>query len=193
MNYYTDDEIDKLGIDKVNLLNRILSTSKFYDEDPSELEQLTIEQLQAMIETDEIKPVSVFKPIKIRPQKLTIEEKFRYDPKTGKIHNVNGSVAGTINYSNGYLYIHTNGKSIPAHRLAWFLMNGNYPEVQIYHLNGDKLDNRWFNLALMREQPKKRYRAQVRHNGVLRSLGYFASKKEAEAAKLFFKESANNA
>ena len=55
---------------------------------------------------------------------------------------------GTFNVMKGYGYIHHNGKMILLHRLAWYLMTGSFPEVQIYHLNGDKSDNRIENLTL---------------------------------------------
>jgi hypothetical protein len=45
----------------------------------------------------------------------------------------------------GYLRITVLGKSYYAHRLAWFYMNGEWPD-QIDHINGIKSDNRIENL-----------------------------------------------
>jgi len=195
--FYDDEDIKRLGSDKITILEQILDDPKFDNQDPLDLESMPLSQLQAMIG----KPATTVTPIirtpkeKIKREKLATVDRYTYDAESGLIHDAykSGSSVGNLNHSNGYLYIHTNGKSIPAHRLAWFLMKGHYPEVQIYHLNGDKLDNRWSNLALMRDKPTKRYQARIRVGGVLKSLGYFTTREEAEAAKIFFKESFKSA
>lgn len=46
---------------------------------------------------------------------------------------------------NGYKRICINSKSYYLHRIIWFYMTGEWPNV-IDHINGDPADNRWKNL-----------------------------------------------
>lgn len=52
----------------------------------------------------------------------------------------------TILNKSGYKTVSYNRKSIPAHRLAWLMKEGYWPEYQIDHINRIKGDNRWCNL-----------------------------------------------
>lgn len=56
-----------------------------------------------------------------------------------------GKQAGSVD-TKGYITISIFTKPIRAHRLAHFLIHGEWPEEQIDHINGNKLDNRWVNL-----------------------------------------------
>lgn len=62
-----------------------------------------------------------------------------------------GSVAGTPN-GRGYLIIRIDGKVYPAHRLAWRIKTGEWPEGVIDHINGIGTDNRWDNLRDVTQQ-----------------------------------------
>lgn len=53
--------------------------------------------------------------------------------------------AGNID-KEGYRRIKINGELYPVSRLAWFYMEGYWPEYQIDHINRVKDDNRWENL-----------------------------------------------
>ena len=53
--------------------------------------------------------------------------------------------AGSIDYQK-YLRINIGGKQHFAHRLAFFLMMGRWPEFLIDHINHNRSDNRWDNL-----------------------------------------------
>ena len=75
-----------------------------------------------------------------------LEDVFSYESDTGNItRNTGRKNVGTIT-KKGYLRIRCNGKSYMAHRLAWFLFYGRWPNNFIDHINGDKLDNRIANL-----------------------------------------------
>lgn len=79
---------------------------------------------------------------------------FLYDPQTGLItrkvqrgSQKAGTVAGT-RHIHGYVQISFNGKFYLAHRIAWLMTTGTWPEMDIDHKNGIKNDNHWGNLRL---------------------------------------------
>lgn len=55
-------------------------------------------------------------------------------------------IAGTKRKSDGYIKITIDKKGYPAHRLAFLLVTGKFPLLQIDHINGITSDNRWDNL-----------------------------------------------
>ncbi len=76
-----------------------------------------------------------------------------YDPVTGIFkHRVDGhkrkagAVAGRLE-TKGYVRIRLlGGQEFKAHRLAWLLIYGAWPEAEIDHINGCPSDNRIVNL-----------------------------------------------
>jgi hypothetical protein len=76
-----------------------------------------------------------------------------YDAETGLITwKVNrgrvkaGAVAGYHHKGDNYFYIKIRPNRYPAHRIAWYLYYGRWPENVIDHINGDGSDNRLCNL-----------------------------------------------
>lgn len=59
-------------------------------------------------------------------------------------------IAGSM-CSQGYLRVKINGKSYKQHRLAWFLVNNEWPEM-IDHINRIRTDNRITNLRPAKNQ-----------------------------------------
>lgn len=133
----------------------------------------------------------------------------RYDPETGRFIRLVkrgservGTVAGTVN-KNGYCQVQVEGRLHRAHRLAWFYMTGEWPEADVDHVNGDRLDNRWKNLReATRSQNnanrratidkglkgtsynirRGRWMAKINVNHQQIYLGYFDTAEEAHAA-----------
>jgi len=131
-----------------------------------------------------------------------------YDCTTGKFkwrvnrgHMNRGLVAGTMR-DGGYIEIMVFGKHLRAHRLAWFIYYGEWPDKEIDHINGDRTDNRIVNLreATRRKNaqnmqchrdggvcgvqrtPRGRYQARAYLDKRLRHLGVFDTEIEAHAA-----------
>ena len=142
-----------------------------------------------------------------------IKKYLRYDAETGKIFwKLNkgstgkaGNEAGSMD-KNGYSIIEINRKRYKAHRIAWLLTYGSWPEDKIDHINGNKKDNRLENLrdvSLIENARNKKiyknntsgtlgvsfdkrgqnYLARIMVNGKSKHLGYFKNKEEAIAAR----------
>lgn len=82
-----------------------------------------------------------------------------YDPESGKIHWVvdrlsyggkakAGTVAGQIH--DGYVIIGLLGKQYRAHHLAWLMMTGEWPplDLDVEHQDRNRSNNAWTNLRL---------------------------------------------
>jgi hypothetical protein len=89
-----------------------------------------------------------------------IRQTFEYFPLTGEIKYKRdrrtwakrGDLA-TARRRDGYEHLFVmwgerprKKKQIVAHRVAWFLMTGAWPEGVIDHVDGDRANNRWANL-----------------------------------------------
>ena len=81
-----------------------------------------------------------------------LKECLRYDADTGLFHWIvkrkgvkKGGLAGS-KMSHGYIAICIDGRDYTAHRLAWLYVHGSEPSGYIYHINGDRADNRLANL-----------------------------------------------
>lgn len=104
------------------------------------------------------------------PSKKTLEEavrRFSYDPITGTIVRRVGIRGGGKEGSEvkcldtkGYARVGVNGVTMKAHRLAWFLHYGDWPDGDIDHKNGIRDDNRICNLRLCDGYLNNRNRAK---------------------------------
>lgn len=76
----------------------------------------------------------------------------RYDPETGLFRWVDQSwqrwraEVGHVNAKDGYRRIWIDGRLYTAQRLAWLYMTGEWPELDLDHINRRRADNRWTNL-----------------------------------------------
>jgi hypothetical protein len=131
---------------------------------------------------------------------------FTYDPESGEIKRIKGGRAFVSLDSHGYLQGRVNGVLVLAHRAAWALHYGTWPDGQIDHINGQRDDNRLENLRIVSATDNAR-NAKVRsdsstgHPGVgwhsrynkwiarigikgrQKTLGYYASLADAVSAR----------
>lgn len=121
---------------------------------------------------------------------LTLErlkELLHYDPETGAFTRLVqtcsrirvGDVAGCLHKTTRYLVINVCGVKYLAHRLAWFYMNGVWPDLDIDHENTIKSDNKWKNLrevthsVNMQNQRKAHSNNKTGLQGVIPNGKYF--------------------
>ena len=96
----------------------------------------------------------------------TLKQIVSYDPETGRLTwlprplsmfkclrdcaawnaKYAGQIAFNTTWPNGYKAGHIFKKTQLAHRVAWALATGEWPDSQIDHVNGDRSDNRLVNL-----------------------------------------------
>lgn len=144
-----------------------------------------------------------------------LREVLDYCPETGvfvwkvtrSFKAVAGAVAGSEYKATGYLRIQIDGTSYLAHRLAWLHHYGEWPTLDIDHINGEKSDNRIANLreATTSQNGQNQHRAQsdnksgalgvyldkngrwravIAKDGLIYGLGAFDTKESAHAAYL---------
>lgn len=82
---------------------------------------------------------------RIHPEE--IKARFGYCPKTGVVRD-KANAGRPVGYvdSAGYISIYYKGLNLKAHRIAWVVYYGGWPNDVIDHINGVKSDNRIENL-----------------------------------------------
>lgn len=87
-----------------------------------------------------------------------------YNPETGDLWWLEtGRPAGHVN-DRGYRVIEINRKRHKAHRIAWCIFHGKYPDGEIDHINRNKSDNRIVNLRDVSTQGNMRNRGLQKNN-----------------------------
>jgi hypothetical protein len=139
-----------------------------------------------------------------------IRDTLSYCPDGGSISCKKNGKSRLLKSSNGYYRISVTLNKTPyqmrAHRVAWFLHHGRWPEYQIDHINGNRNDNRIVNLrecsgqslniantthhidsttkikGVFRVGNKDRFRAQIMVDYRSIHLGTFLNKEDAARA-----------
>ena len=118
-----------------------------------------------------------------------------YDASTGvfswkkKRRGVKTGVALGSDNGFGYLRITVLGKSVYAHRLAWFYVHGVWPET-IDHINGCKSDNRIVNLknCSISENNQNTHGPQVNNKSQTLGVSWHKKAKKWQAHICVYKE-----
>ncbi len=130
-----------------------------------------------------------------------IEDLLTYDPLTGictwkvtRGRAIKGEIAGYV-CKRGRAKLSIMGHQYYVHRVAFKIMTGNWPKLDIDHVNGNPSDNRWVNLreatdtqnqanakkrkdnttglkGVAFHKATKKWRAQISHNGKDKWLGH---------------------
>jgi len=146
--------------------------------------------------------------------KESLEGYLYYDYELGQVINrigrkgaLEGRIAGEVLVSRGNKYrrICLNGVRILAHRAAWCLVHGKWPDGYVDHRNNDGLDNHIGNLRVVTtrqnnqnrrihnegrlcgaswHKPAGRWVAQITVNGVVKYLGLYDTEMEAHQVYL---------
>lgn len=107
----------------------------------------------------------------------------------------NGKEAGWL-ANTGYRMVSMNNKKYLSHRVIWYLVHGAWPDKDIDHIDGDKLNNKLDNLRLasdsqnLRNQKKikgyhkvgDKWRAQYSVDNKVYHIGMYDTEQEARLA-----------
>lgn len=128
-------------------------------------------------------------------------EVINYNPETGLFTRSWGKRVVGSDHPNGYIQIRVDYTRYLAHRLAWFYVYGEWPPIDIDHINRDRRDNRISNLRIATRkqnnanrmgkarsgfkgvvETKYGFRAAISIDNRFKNLGTYKTVEEAHAA-----------
>ena len=129
-----------------------------------------------------------------------VSNKFGYDREKGSIFNKetgvyqNGLIANR--YKGCNVYVNGKGNSVRVHHVVWFFEYGYWPDKQIDHIDGDKLNNHYTNLRLCEGRQNMAYYYQEKETsskyvGVRyrKDRDIYSAKAYANKKRIYLKES----
>lgn len=140
------------------------------------------------------------------PDRELLLKAFRYDQKTGHLHQRKSGKIVDGHHSQGYWQVYVNGEQLLSHRIIWKMMTGDEPP-EVDHLDGDRANNKWKNLRSDNGRGNRKnkkltaqntsglkgaclcrrtglWRSTIRADGIWHWLGRFPTKEEAHAVYL---------
>ncbi len=112
-----------------------------------------------------------------------------------------GTIAGSLNPSNGYMRVCVNGRIYQLSRVIWMWHNGDIPEgFEVDHIDQNPMNNRIENLRLLDRKRNEwnksfanvnfesgKWRARIKRHGKSYHVGMFSSAEQAGQAIERFK------
>jgi hypothetical protein len=106
-----------------------------------------------------------------------LKEVLHYNPKTGVFTWIKNSNIASSKSPHGYLRVYVDGTSFYQHRLAWFYVNGCWPENEIDHINGVRTDNRINNIRLAtRSENEMNTKMRSDNSSGVKGVSWYASR-----------------
>ena len=91
-----------------------------------------------------------------------LRDLLEYDKATGDLRwkvqrggHAPGSKAGSVHKVYGYLHVQVARKNYRNHRIAWFLVTGEWPQLEVGHIDRNPANNAWLNLRLANSSQQK--------------------------------------
>lgn len=110
---------------------------------------------------------------------LQVNQRLAYSPETGAFTCRKTGRVFKRKDGHGYPLLRVGSVSVLAHRLAFLVMTGQWPQGHVDHINGDVSDNRWANLRDVHQRVNCQNTVRVREGRGLAGTNWCHGKWEA--------------